>query len=129
MTLGSHRPSVHGEALCVKLPGRLNSCGLAWSPRAPKTGTRQRHTAPDRARARNSIAQQPLESGNPHRVWLTGFYSCTRMVSYEAFSTGAVLDADERAELERLRRENAELRLDREFLKEAAVFFVSEHNR
>ncbi|WP_086009213.1 IS3 family transposase [Mycobacterium xenopi] len=34
--------------------------------------------------------------------------------------TGAVLDADERAELERLRRENAELRLDREFLKKAA---------
>ena len=31
--------------------------------------------------------------------------------------TGAVLDADERAELERLCRENAELRLDREFLK------------
>jgi len=30
--------------------------------------------------------------------------------------TGAVLDADERAELERLRRENADLRLDREFL-------------
>jgi transposase-like protein len=28
-----------------------------------------------------------------------------------------VLDADERAELQRLRRENAELRLDREFLK------------
>jgi transposase len=34
-----------------------------------------------------------------------------------ACHTGAVLDADERAELERLRRENAELRLDREFLK------------
>jgi transposase len=34
-----------------------------------------------------------------------------------AGDTGAVLDADERAELERLRRENAELRLDREFLK------------
>lgn len=31
--------------------------------------------------------------------------------------TDAVLDADERAELERLRKENAELRLDREFLK------------
>jgi transposase len=32
-------------------------------------------------------------------------------------NTSAVLDADERAELERLRRGNAELRLDREFLK------------
>jgi transposase-like protein len=31
--------------------------------------------------------------------------------------------------LERLRRENAELRLDRESLKKAAAFFVSEHNR
>jgi transposase-like protein len=46
-----------------------------------------------------------------------------------AGDTGRVLDADERAELERLRRENAELRLDREFLKKAAAFFVSEHNR
>jgi transposase len=46
-----------------------------------------------------------------------------------AGDTGAVLDADERAELERLRRENAELRLDREFLKKAAAFFVSEHDR
>jgi hypothetical protein len=34
-----------------------------------------------------------------------------------AGDTARVLDADERAELERLRRENAELRLDREFLK------------
>ena len=32
-----------------------------------------------------------------------------------AGDTAGVLDADERAELERLRRENAELRLDREF--------------
>ena len=45
-----------------------------------------------------------------------------------AGDTGAVLDADERAQLERLRRENAE-RLDREFLKKAAAFFVSEQNR
>ena len=41
----------------------------------------------------------------------------------------AVLAAGERAEVERPRRENAELRLDREFLKKAAAFFVSEHNR
>ena len=46
-----------------------------------------------------------------------------------AGDTGPVLDADERAELERLRRENAELRLDRAFLKKAAAFFVSEQNR
>ena len=40
--------------------------------------------------------------------------------------TARVLDDDERAELERLRRENAELRLAHEFLKNAAAFFVSE---
>ena len=36
------------------------------------------------------------------------------------------LDVDERAELERLRRENAQLRMDREFLKKAAAFFAKE---
>ena len=36
------------------------------------------------------------------------------------------LDADERAELERLRTENSELRMDREFLKKAAAFFAAE---
>lgn len=40
-----------------------------------------------------------------------------------------VLDDDERAELNRLRKENAELRLDRSFLKKAATFFASESNR
>lgn len=40
-----------------------------------------------------------------------------------------VLDTDERAELERLRKENADLRLDRSFLKKAAVFFASDQNR
>ena len=39
------------------------------------------------------------------------------------------LDASERAELERLRKENADLRLDRSFLKKAAVFFASDQNR
>lgn len=36
------------------------------------------------------------------------------------------LDVNERAELDRLRRENAELRMDREFLKKAAAFFATE---
>ena len=38
------------------------------------------------------------------------------------------LDIDERAELERLRREVAELRMDREFLKKAAAFFAAENS-
>ncbi len=38
------------------------------------------------------------------------------------------LDADERAELDRLRVEVSELRMDREFLKKATAFFVSENN-
>ena len=37
------------------------------------------------------------------------------------------LDVDERAELERLRVEVAELRMDREFLKKATAFFVTEN--
>ena len=38
------------------------------------------------------------------------------------------IDVNERAELVRLRREVAELRMDREFLKKAAVFFVTENS-
>jgi transposase len=40
----------------------------------------------------------------------------------------AALDADERAELERLRREVTALRMDREFLKKAAAFFAAEND-
>jgi transposase len=39
----------------------------------------------------------------------------------------APLDASERAELERLRGENAGLRLDNEFLGKAAAFFASKN--
>ena len=39
------------------------------------------------------------------------------------------VDIDERAELVRLRRENAELRMDREFLKKAAAFFAAETSK
>jgi len=38
------------------------------------------------------------------------------------------LDADERAELTRLRREVADLRIDRAFLKKAAAFFATENS-
>ena len=39
------------------------------------------------------------------------------------------LDAHERAELERLGRENRELRIDREILRKAAAYFARETNR
>jgi transposase len=39
------------------------------------------------------------------------------------------LDADGRAELERLRKENKDLRMDREILRKAAAYFARETNR
>src|SRR4051794_34942190 len=48
----------------------------------------------------------------------------------EAGAGGQVpLDADERSELARLRRENATLRQEREILKKAAAFFAQESTR
>ena len=46
----------------------------------------------------------------------------------EAELPGA-LDPHERAELARLRKENAELRMDREILRKAAAYFARETNR
>lgn len=55
-----------------------------------------------------------------------------RWVSQERARAGggaeAPLDLDERAELERLRREVQELRMDNEFLGKAAAFFASKQN-
>ncbi len=55
-----------------------------------------------------------------------------RWVQQERDRTGggaeAPLDLDERGELERLRREVAELRMDNEFLGKAAAFFASKQN-
>ena len=44
----------------------------------------------------------------------------------EATEVPGGLDADERAELERLRRENKDLRMDREILRKAAAYFARE---
>jgi transposase len=73
------------------------------------------------------VAQVAAEIGVGEQV--LGRWVRLRRQAALAGDTGAVLDADEPAELERLRRENVELRLDREFLKKAAAFFVSENNR
>lgn len=47
----------------------------------------------------------------------------------EAEEEPGALDADERAELERLRKENKDLRMDRDILRKAAVYFARETNR
>jgi transposase len=44
----------------------------------------------------------------------------------EAAQEPGGLDASERAELERLRKENTELRMDREILRKAAAYFARE---
>jgi len=54
----------------------------------------------------------------PRSVWVkqvVGRWVRIQRQAAEAGNTGSVLDADERAEFDRLCRENAELRLDREF--------------
>jgi transposase len=47
-------------------------------------------------------------------------------VDLEAETGGDRLNNDERAELMRLRRENKELRLEKEILKKASAFFAKE---
>lgn len=47
----------------------------------------------------------------------------------DATDQPGALDADERAELERLRKENTELRMDRKILRKAAAYFARETNR
>lgn len=47
----------------------------------------------------------------------------------EAQEAPGALDPSERAELERLRAENKDLRMDREILRKAAAYFARETNR
>ena len=48
---------------------------------------------------------------------------------FDRASEPGALDPDERAELARLRKENAELRMDREILSKAAAYFAKETTR
>ena len=51
------------------------------------------------------------------------------MKAVEATEVPGVLDANERIELERLRKENKDLRMDREILRKAAAYFARETAR
>lgn len=46
--------------------------------------------------------------------------------AFKAAEEPGGLDPDERAELDRLRRENKDLRMDREILRKAAAYFARE---
>ena len=103
---------------------------LAWQERMPVMGAKRRKYTPqyrqDAARlvidTGRTIAEVARELGIGEQVlgrWVA--IERARMVD-----PPAALDLNERAELERLRRENAELRMDREFLKKAAAFFATE---
>ena len=83
---------------------------------------------------RREAAHLVIETGRPivqvAREIGVGEALLGRWVAVERAETDRpreALDADERAELARLRTENAELRKDREFLKKAAAFFATEH--
>jgi transposase len=97
-------------------------------------GKRRKYTPEFRGQA----ARPVIETGRPvvHVAaeigvgeQVLGRWMCLQRQAAAAGDTRVVLDTDECAELECLRRENAELRLHREFLKKGAVFFVSEHDR
>jgi len=45
---------------------------------------------------------------------------------FEAEKSGAILNADERAELIRLRKENKELRMEKDILKKASALLLKE---
>jgi transposase len=86
------------------------------------SGKRRKYTP----KFREQAARLVIETGRPvvHVAaeigvgeQVPGRWVCLQRHAAAAGDTGVVLDADERAELERLRRENTELRLDREFLK------------
>lgn len=86
---------------------------------------------------RQEAARLVIDTGRPiaevARELNLGATLLGRWVKKERERTGdgpaADLDADERAELDRLRQENAELKMDNEFLGKAAAFFASKHRK
>lgn len=103
------------------------------SPR--KTRARREHHTPEfRAEALKAVERQPertiaeiaSELGIPKGT-LADWHNKAHKRKRAAEATGvAPLSETERAELERLRKDNARLRVEREILKKATAFFANE---
>jgi len=78
------------------------------------------HAVIDSSRSVAAVARELGVGAETLRVWVNKYRA--EHAGDEPEFTG-----DERAELERLRKENRELRSEREFLKKAAAFFAKEH--
>jgi transposase len=94
-------------------------------------GTNGKHRRVFTPEYRGEAARLVIDTGRPvahvARELGLGEQLLGRWVQKErdALGRGAELDDGERAELERLREENAQLRMDVEFLGKAAAFFAS----
>lgn len=95
--------------------------------------TRKKHTPEYRQEA----SQLVIDTGRPiaevARELNLGAALLGRWVKKECERMGdgptVDLDADERTELDRLQRENAELKMDNEFLGKAAPLLASKHRK
>jgi transposase len=91
------------------------------------SGTRRKFTPAYRREAAHLV----IDTGRPIAVVARemGEQLLGRWVAVERsriVDPPSVVGEDDQAELDRLRVENAELRMDREFLKKAAAFFATE---
>ena len=77
-------------------------------------------------RAGRSTTELAKDFG-PHPQTIRNWAACVNVDAGEAGK--GTLTASEREELDRLRRENRQLRLDREILSKAAAWFARETNR
>ena len=94
------------------------------------SGTRKRYSPAYRREAAHLVIDTGRPIAHVAKEIGVGEQLLGRWVAQERAKVDSpppALDLDERAELARLRTENAELRMDREFLKKAAAFFATEN--
>lgn len=89
--------------------------------------SRQRYTTEFKQEAVALVSKQGYSVSRAAQAVDTSENNLRRwMKDTEQEATGERLDTEERAELARLRRENRELRMEKEILKKASAFFAKE---